>query len=202
MKRRPQQQTPEADLFSYAASNFQTVQAKPQAGPAAASQSLFIKNQAPEVRPEAPRSIPAQEPVPVKPIAEEHPPKPEAKAAHEPKLPPTVVPASKALPKIAPITASKALPEAAVTASVVPPEPAPAKSVLRSPAPFSRSLVVSIHDVSPMTQEATEHMMAELAEIGVHKLALLVVPNHHCKGHFLDHPDFCLWLQAQAKAGH
>lgn len=66
----------------------------------------------------------------------------------------------------------------------------------------SGSLVVSIHDVSPMTRELTERILAELAEIGVANISLLVVPDHHCKGHFLDHPEFCDWLRARASEGH
>ena len=65
----------------------------------------------------------------------------------------------------------------------------------------SRSLVVSIHDVSPLTREATERILAELAEWGVRKVSLLVIPDHHCKGHVLDDPDFCAWLRGRAEAG-
>ncbi|GEM_PF-54155 len=198
MKRRPQQQqTPEADLFSYAASNFPTAQAEPQAGPAAPPSV----NPAPEARQEPP---PTPEPPPSQPKAVQAPPKPEVKpevkvAPQEPQLPPGAVPSAKPQPKIAPVTEPKPSPAAEVPSSAVANS---TEATHRAHAGFSRSLVVSIHDVSPMTQEVTTKIMAELAEIGVHRLALLVVPNHHCKGHFLDHPDFCLWLQAQARAGH
>ncbi|MEI6562534.1 MAG: polysaccharide deacetylase family protein [Verrucomicrobiota bacterium] len=64
-----------------------------------------------------------------------------------------------------------------------------------------RSLVVSIHDVSPLTREATERILSELAELGVKRVSLLVIPDHHHKGHFLDDPSFCTWLQERAAAG-
>lgn len=65
----------------------------------------------------------------------------------------------------------------------------------------SRSLVVSIHDVSPQTREATERILAELAELGVRKVSLLVIPDHHHKGHLLDDPEFCTWLRGRAQRG-
>ncbi|MEI8234574.1 MAG: polysaccharide deacetylase family protein [Verrucomicrobiota bacterium] len=64
-----------------------------------------------------------------------------------------------------------------------------------------RDLVVSIHDVSPLTREATEAMLADLAGLGVRKVTLLVIPDHHCKGHFLDHPEFCAWLRERVAQG-
>lgn len=66
----------------------------------------------------------------------------------------------------------------------------------------ARHLVVSIHDVSPFTQAETAAMLAELRGLGVSRTSLLVVPNHHRRGHFLDSPEFCSWLVAQAEAGH
>ena len=64
-----------------------------------------------------------------------------------------------------------------------------------------RSLVISIHDVSPLTREATERILSELTELGVRKVSLLVIPDHHHKGHFLDDPGFCTWLEERAAAG-
>jgi predicted deacetylase len=64
-----------------------------------------------------------------------------------------------------------------------------------------RNLVVSIHDVSPLTQEATQSILDELAGLGVHGVSLLVVPNHHCRGHILDHPEFCAWLRQREALG-
>lgn len=66
---------------------------------------------------------------------------------------------------------------------------------------LKRALVVSIHDVSPFTLDATQKMLADLHSWGVQAVSLLVVPNHHHRGHFLDHPEFCCWLRERADAG-
>jgi predicted deacetylase len=66
----------------------------------------------------------------------------------------------------------------------------------------ARGLVVSIHDVSPRTWAASEAMLADLAEWGVRNVSLLVIPDHHHQGHFLNDTDFCSWLAASAAVGH
>ena len=65
-----------------------------------------------------------------------------------------------------------------------------------------RSLVVSIHDVSPLTFEASRTILSALEKSGVRHCSLLVIPNHHQRGHFLDDKNFCEWLVAQGRAGH
>lgn len=65
-----------------------------------------------------------------------------------------------------------------------------------------RGLVVSIHDVSPRTAGVTRQMLADLAEIGVARTSLLVIPNHHHRGHFQADPEFCAWLREMVAAGH
>lgn len=69
-----------------------------------------------------------------------------------------------------------------------------------SPSP-SRALVVSIHDVSPLTRQASQNILTELRKLGVHECSLLVVPNHHRRGHFLDDHNFRDWLVAQGREG-
>jgi uncharacterized protein len=64
------------------------------------------------------------------------------------------------------------------------------------------ALVVSIHDVSPRTVDMTEKMLQELAECGVARTSLLVIPDHHRHGHFLDDPAFCAWLREKTALGH
>jgi uncharacterized protein len=64
------------------------------------------------------------------------------------------------------------------------------------------ALVVSIHDVSPVTRGDVERMLADLRELGTPCVSLLVIPDHHQRGHFLDDPAFCEWLRAAAKEGH
>ena len=64
------------------------------------------------------------------------------------------------------------------------------------------AFVVSLHDVSPLTRDVFTAMLKELAELGVTKTSLLVIPNHHHRGHVLDDAGFCRWLEGLAKAGH
>lgn len=64
------------------------------------------------------------------------------------------------------------------------------------------ALVVSLHDVSPHTWPACERILAELLALGVGKTSLLVIPDHHRRGHFLDRPDFCEWLRRLVSEGH
>lgn len=87
------------------------------------------------------------------------------------------------------------------------PEPEPmakAPQVPSFPTPSDplRHLVVSIHDVSPLTREVTEQILAELKTLGISRVSLLVIPDHHHKGHVLDHPEFCAWLRECVEAGH
>ncbi|MEI8342983.1 MAG: DUF2334 domain-containing protein, partial [Verrucomicrobiota bacterium] len=65
----------------------------------------------------------------------------------------------------------------------------------------SRTLVASIHDVSPLTWETTASMLDNLRPLGVSACSLLVVPNHHHRGHFLENHDFCSWLKERVKSG-
>lgn len=65
-----------------------------------------------------------------------------------------------------------------------------------------RSFIVSLHDVSPHTRPACETMLRDLAAWGIDRTSLLVVPDHHKRGHFLADGDFCRWLAAAARAGH
>lgn len=65
-----------------------------------------------------------------------------------------------------------------------------------------RSFVVSLHDVSPHTRPACAAMLRDLAAWGVPRTSLLVVADHHHRGHFLADPEFCRWLAECARAGH
>jgi predicted deacetylase len=71
-----------------------------------------------------------------------------------------------------------------------------------SRAQHARALVVSLHDVSPQTREACAAILHELADRGVTQCSLLVIPDHHHRGHILADADFGTWLRAQAAAGH
>ncbi len=66
----------------------------------------------------------------------------------------------------------------------------------------SRALVVSLHDVSPQTRVECAGILSELAALGVPRCSLLVIPDHHRRGHFLADAECSAWLRAQAAAGH
>jgi uncharacterized protein len=65
-----------------------------------------------------------------------------------------------------------------------------------------RSLAVSVHDVSPLTREVVEVMLADLAAAGVGVTSLLVVPDHHHRADIDQDPGFLAWLRAKEAAGH
>ena len=64
-----------------------------------------------------------------------------------------------------------------------------------------RSLVVSLHDVSPHTWESCRRILDQLNRQGVSAVSLLVIPDHHRRGHFREFPEFCEWLRQQVAAG-
>ncbi|MDB6171843.1 MAG: deacetylase [Chthoniobacteraceae bacterium] len=64
------------------------------------------------------------------------------------------------------------------------------------------ALVVSLHDVSPRTRLDCTAILAALKEAGVPACSLLVIPDHHRRGHLLDDADFCQWLRGLANEGH
>jgi uncharacterized protein len=65
-----------------------------------------------------------------------------------------------------------------------------------------RALAVSVHDVSPLTREAVEVMLADLAAAGVGVTSLLVVPDHHHRADIDEDPGFLAWLREKEAAGH
>lgn len=64
------------------------------------------------------------------------------------------------------------------------------------------SLVVSLHDVAPVTQAACAEIIAELARVGVSVCSLLVVPDYHHAGSSLQNREFVSWLRALQADGH
>lgn len=64
------------------------------------------------------------------------------------------------------------------------------------------ALVVSIHDVSPLTRPDCERMLQDLAEAGVGTTSLLVIPDHHGRAPVTTAPGFQQWLTTQVTQGH
>src|SRR5499426_2587286 len=64
------------------------------------------------------------------------------------------------------------------------------------------SVVVSLHDVAPCSQQITSTMISELSAHGVRVCSILVVPDYHHEGPFAKHPEFVTWLRALEADGH
>jgi len=64
------------------------------------------------------------------------------------------------------------------------------------------SLVLSIHDVAPSTQETVQKMIDDLRQCGVSCCSLLVVPHYHKKESLTRAPDFVKWLHEKQNEGH
>jgi uncharacterized protein len=64
------------------------------------------------------------------------------------------------------------------------------------------TLVVSIHDVSPLTWAATKEILHDLREVGVDRTSLLVIPDHHHKAMIGEDKPFCQWVRDLQNAGH
>ena len=62
-----------------------------------------------------------------------------------------------------------------------------------------RALVVSLHDVSPLTRERVAHMLDDLLGSGVERIPLLVIPNHHRLAPISEDAIFCEWLRRVAQ---
>jgi predicted deacetylase len=65
-----------------------------------------------------------------------------------------------------------------------------------------KSLVVSLHDVSPLTQTLCEEILAQLQQLGIEQTSLLIIPNHHHKAPIGKDPAFQNWLVRKIEAGH
>jgi predicted deacetylase len=65
-----------------------------------------------------------------------------------------------------------------------------------------KSLVVSLHDVSPLTQSLCERIVLDLSELGVHQISLLIIPNHHGRAPVAESGAFQRWLRREVDAGH
>jgi len=77
-----------------------------------------------------------------------------------------------------------------------------AHSKKKSLSPQRFNLVVSLHDVSPQTEEIVTQQLEELRALGIPRCSLLVIPDHHHLGLITRFPSFIRWLQKQASKGH
>lgn len=66
----------------------------------------------------------------------------------------------------------------------------------------AESVVVSLHDVAPRTQQITRTIISELSAHGVRVCSILVVPDYHHEGPFAKDREFVTWLRALEADGH
>jgi len=64
------------------------------------------------------------------------------------------------------------------------------------------SVVVSLHDVAPCTQQITSTIISELSAHGVRVCSILVVPDYHHEGLFAKRREFVTWLRELEADGH
>jgi uncharacterized protein len=64
------------------------------------------------------------------------------------------------------------------------------------------SLVVSLHDVAPSTQSASDKILSALSRKGIRHCSLLVVPNYHHRGASIQDREFVSWLRNLEAIGH
>jgi predicted deacetylase len=64
------------------------------------------------------------------------------------------------------------------------------------------SMVVSLHDVAPSTQQIASAIISELSANGVRVCSVLVVPDYHHQGLFAQHRGFVTWLRGLEADGH
>jgi len=64
-----------------------------------------------------------------------------------------------------------------------------------------RSLIVSLHDVSPLTRTACQEILDDLAESGVRSVSLLVIPDHHGKAPVRGDKSFSAWAGERVRGG-
>ena len=65
-----------------------------------------------------------------------------------------------------------------------------------------KRLVVSLHDVSPLTQTLCESILAQLEELGIRQTSLLVIPNYHRQAPISQDSSFRSWLVRRVDADH
>ncbi len=65
-----------------------------------------------------------------------------------------------------------------------------------------RALVVSVHDVSPLTQASCDKILQTLRSLGVSEGSLLIIPNHHSKAPVRDDAAFKDWVSDLVGQGY
>lgn len=75
-------------------------------------------------------------------------------------------------------------------------------SLLATASAERAALIVSVHDIAPLTQARCARLIDELGRLGVSCCSLLVVPNYHHAGSSFADRSFVSWLRQLEAAGH
>ena len=65
-----------------------------------------------------------------------------------------------------------------------------------------KALVVSVHDVSPLTQASCDKILQTLRSLGVSGGSLLIIPNHHSKAPIRENAAFKDWVSDLVRQGY
>src|SRR5260370_16461862 len=65
-----------------------------------------------------------------------------------------------------------------------------------------RALVVSVHDVSPVTQASCDKILQTLRSLGVSEGSLLIIPNHHHQAPVRENAAFKDWVLDLVRQGN
>jgi predicted deacetylase len=65
-----------------------------------------------------------------------------------------------------------------------------------------RALVVSVHDVSPLTWASCDKIVQSLRSLGVSVGSLLLIPNHHGKAPIRENAEFKEWISDLVRQGY
>ena len=64
------------------------------------------------------------------------------------------------------------------------------------------ALVISLHDVAPVTQASCVRILDQLERLGISRCSLLVVPDYHQSGSSFANREFANWLRNLEASGH
>jgi predicted deacetylase len=74
--------------------------------------------------------------------------------------------------------------------------------IRRVPDPSAKSLIVSLHDAHPGSHAAIAEQVAFLAQYGIDRSSILVVPEFHHRGSVLQDKSFCDSVTTWQERGH
>lgn len=65
----------------------------------------------------------------------------------------------------------------------------------------TRTLIVSLHDVSPLTSTPCRQIVSDLDQLGLGAISYLVIPRHHRRSALREDPGLVHWLRGRVERG-